>query len=307
MLSVFLIPIPTDHWPFIHFRLKYMPSTIAITTSPCHLMPPALWFIPRLASSFSCMVIFSQPRLVVILVFYSAAFISFEYILFILTLIKFLDALRSGWGCTPVVFLHVRDGTWAFILIFGSSPFSFSTILAHLPCLHPVTLCVNAGTAGFYVGEGNVAIAAIGFPWLLSIKSFVGARIVLNLHAISSNLSTDTLNTTVDGTLSSHIVFTTHSMEDGNCPRNPSMRWDWGGIQTYSHGQHSKHAASSRGDTGTTSESYELTSTGGSSTLGIRKHSVKAEYFSHPTHQSEHGCTCSGTCVEAGMILEEGG
>ncbi|KAI0248021.1 hypothetical protein BJV78DRAFT_1076238, partial [Lactifluus subvellereus] len=97
------------------------------------------------------------------LVIFAVAFVSFETVLFVLTLVKFLVALRNGWGRTPVVYLLVRDGTWAFILIF-------------------VTLCVNAG---FYLGAGNSAIAAIAFPWLLSIESFAGARIVLNLHALS--------------------------------------------------------------------------------------------------------------------------
>lgn len=237
------------------------------------------------------------------MVFYSAAFVSFESVLFILTLIKFLVALRSGWGRTPVVFLLVRDGTWAFILIFGSPLLPFlSTILAHLPHFYPVTLCINAG---FYVGEGDTAIAAIAFPWLLSIESFAGARIVLNLHAISSDLSGFSPETTVDGALSSHIVFTTHSTEEGNRPHTPSVRWDWGGIQEYPHDERGRHATTSRGGTGTTSESYEMTSTAGSGSLCNRKHCVKIKAGTSGTQRTNLS-TCSGTCVEAG-ILEEGG
>ena len=176
-------------------------------------------------------------------------------------------------------------------------PFLFSTILAHLPHFHPVTLCINAG---FYVGEGDSAIAAIAFPWLLSIESFAGAHIVLNLHALSSDLSTP--DTTVDGALSSHIVFTTHSTEEGNRPHTPSVRWDWGGIQKYPHGERSRHATTSRGGTGTTSESYEMTSTAGSSTLGNRKHCAEARTSAA---QQTNLSMCSGTCVEAG-ILENG-
>jgi hypothetical protein len=236
------------------------------------------------------------------LVFYSAAFISFESVLFILTLIKFLVALRNGWGRTPVVFLLVRDGTWAFILIFGSRPlpFSFSIILAHLSHFHPVTLCINAG---FYLGEGDTAIAAIAFPWLLSVESFAGARIVLNLHAISSDPSNNSPFTTVDGTLSSHIVFTTHSTEEGNRPHTPSVRWDWGGIQTYPHGERSRQVTTSRSGTGTTSDNYEMTLTTGSSPFGNRKHSAKAS-----TSATQHTdlSTSSGTFVEAGIPEEDG-
>ncbi|KAF8466810.1 hypothetical protein DFH94DRAFT_600929, partial [Russula ochroleuca] len=121
--------------------------------------------IPGVHFDATCTVIRSPPTLLI----FAAAFVLFETVLFVLTLIKFLVALRGGWGRTPVVFLLVRDGTWAFILIF-------------------VTLCINAG---FYIGEGNSAISAIAFPWLLSIESFAGARVVLNLHAISSDPSSD--------------------------------------------------------------------------------------------------------------------
>src|SRR5216683_6367870 len=66
---------------------------------------------------------------------YSAAFVAFETILFVLTLVKFLIALRDGWGRTPVVYLLVRDGTWAFMLIFGPLPCFLSYF--HVPHLLP--------------------------------------------------------------------------------------------------------------------------------------------------------------------------
>jgi hypothetical protein len=234
---------------------------------------------------------------------YSAAFILFETVLFVLTLIKFLVALRNGWGRTSVVFILMRDGTWAFTLIFGS-PFAAHHHHFYSPLRsHPVTLCINAG---FYVGEGDTPIAAIAFPWLLSIESFAGARVVLNLHAISSGLSTDGPDTTVDGALSSHIVFTTHSTEEGNRPHTPSVRWDWGGLQEHLHVERSRHATTSRSGTGTISETYELTMATGASSVGMStpKHSGKASTSgTHHTNLS----TCSGTFVEAGVLEEDVG
>jgi hypothetical protein len=167
---------------------------------------------------------------------------------------------------------------------------------------YSVTLCINAG---FYIGEGNTAISAIAFPWLLSIESFAGARVVLNLHAISSDLSTDGPDTTVNGALSSHIVFTTHSTEEGNRPHTPSVRWDWGGLQEVPHGERSRHAITSRSGTSTTSETYEMTLATGASSVGIgtHKHSGKASTSATHTNLS----TCSGTCVEAGVIEEDVG
>ena len=95
--------------------------------------------VPGVGFDATCTVIRSPPTLIIFayahsllistiltLVLSRAAFVTFETVLFVLTLIKFLVALRSGWGRTPVVFLLVRDGTWAFILIFGSPPLHFS-------------------------------------------------------------------------------------------------------------------------------------------------------------------------------------
>jgi len=209
-------------------------------------------------------------------ILYSVSFVAFETILFVLTLVKFLLALRDGWGRTSVVYLLVRDGTWAFMLVF-------------------VTLCVNAG---FYLGAGDSAITAIAFPWLLSIESFAGARIVLNLHAVSFHDLSDGFSTSgLGGTLSSHIVFTTHSTVE-NRPRTPSVRWDWGGLQTYSNNDRIGHANGSRSGTGTgtASESYEMTWTmnagGTSSHERIHKDSTAATNLTSPD-------TCSGTCVDA--------
>lgn len=257
-------------------RSVTVPLVVLFLLENLAMMVTLIFVVPGVQFDATCTVVRSPPTLII----FAAAFVSFESVLFILTLIKFLVALRSGWGRTPVVFLLVRDGTWAFILIF-------------------VTLCINAG---FYVGEGDTAIAAIAFPWLLSIESFAGAHIVLNLHAISSDLSTNAPDTTIDGALSSHIVFTTHSTEEGNRPHTPSVRWDWGGIRKYPHDERSRHAATSRGGTGTTSESYEMTSTAGSSSLGNRKHCAEA---STSATQQTNLSTCSGTCVEAGILEED--
>ncbi len=146
-------------------------------------------------------------------------------------------------------------------------------------------------------------MAAIAFPWLLSIESFAGSRIVLNLHTISSELSTDGPDTTVDGALSSHIVFTTHSTEEGNRPHTPSVRWDWGGLQGYPHGERSRHTTPSKSGTSTTNESYEMTFTAGSSSVGNRKHAKARTSATQYTTPS----TYSGTCVEAGILEEDVG
>ena len=180
----------------------------------------------------------------------------------------------------------MRDGTWAFTLIFGLSPCPLLTTPCLTPALDPVTLCVNAG---FYIGEGNSPISAIAFPWLLSVESFAGARIVLNLHTVTLDVSTDGLGTTLGGTLSSHIVFTTNPSA-ADRPQTPSVQWDWGGVQQSPHDGRSGHAAGGHSDStglGTVSEIYEMTSratAGGTSTR-----------IANPTSPN----TCSDTCAEA--------
>jgi len=72
-------------------------SSISIHTDPCCLPLPS----PRNA--------------------YRAAAIIFQAILFVVTLYKFVLALRSGWGDVPLIVLLTRDGTWAFFLLFSTS------------------------------------------------------------------------------------------------------------------------------------------------------------------------------------------
>lgn len=98
------------------------------------------------------------------LVYFAAAFISFETLLFVLTLVKFISALYAGWGDTPVLTLLVRDGTWAFALIFA-------------------VLCINAA---FFLGAPN-AMAAVAYQWLISVESFAGARLILNVLALEES------------------------------------------------------------------------------------------------------------------------
>jgi hypothetical protein len=51
--------------------------------------------------------------------YYSAAAVLFQTCLFGLTLVKFIGALRTGWGDVPLLVILVRDGTWAYLLAVG--------------------------------------------------------------------------------------------------------------------------------------------------------------------------------------------
>ena len=150
--------IPTDVSPIVHFpqvhalydrnRKVTVPLVVLFLLENLAMMVTLIFVVPGVRFDATCTVVRSPPSLIIfayghilltasailILAFYSAAFVSFESVLFILTLIKFIVALRSGWGRTPVVFLLVRDGTWAFVLIFGLPPLPFSVF--HYSCSH---------------------------------------------------------------------------------------------------------------------------------------------------------------------------
>ena len=189
-----------------------------------------------------------------------------------------------------MLFLLVRDGTWAFILIFGSGPLS-ALFTSHLKLTtSAVTLCVNAG---FYLGEGNNAMSSVAFPWLLSIEAFAGARLVLNLHALPFFDESGASREGADGagTLSSHIVFMSNPAASTHHAAN--VRWDWGGLQrsyeSAASGSGSRSGEGSGSGSGTrVVESYEMTCKADQP----RRHCAS-------TSLSGYTSQCSETCVDA--------
>ncbi|KAJ6486960.1 hypothetical protein C8R45DRAFT_828311, partial [Mycena sanguinolenta] len=51
-------------------------------------------------------------------IFYGASALPvlFQTVLFSLTVLRFVQAIRAGWGKMPLLLLIVRDGTWAYFL-----------------------------------------------------------------------------------------------------------------------------------------------------------------------------------------------
>ncbi|KAH9926547.1 uncharacterized protein BXZ73DRAFT_90875 [Epithele typhae] len=69
---------------------------------------------PRLTYNDECYVTSSPP----IFQYFWIISLAFETVLFVLTIGKFIDAVRQGWGKGPVMQQFVADGTWAYTLIF---------------------------------------------------------------------------------------------------------------------------------------------------------------------------------------------
>ncbi|KAJ7690720.1 hypothetical protein B0H17DRAFT_586501 [Mycena rosella] len=119
------------------------------------------------------------------LLIYGAATLLFQTFLFSLTAFKFVGALRAGWGDTPLVSLVMRDGTWAFLLLFA-----FVTGYAALYALK------NHTFSGMLSG------------WLLTVFSFSGYRVLLNLNRLH-DADTPRLPTSQTSTHASPFQFTT--------------------------------------------------------------------------------------------------
>ncbi|TFY77004.1 hypothetical protein EWM64_g7007, partial [Hericium alpestre] len=152
--------------------------------------------VPGVQFDEACVVLHTPGSLI----YFGVAYVAFETILFGLTLVKFVQAVRRGWGRTPVVTVLMRDGTWAFALVF-------------------VVVVINGL---FYIGlDGSISAVAYAFVpivslmpfpthiiylirWILSLESFAGCHLILNLQTLDHP---DPRSTT---TMSSHIEFSTN-------------------------------------------------------------------------------------------------
>ena len=52
------------------------------------------------------------------ILFFGVTSFIIEALLLVLTAWKFIVAMREGWGHTPIIGLMLRDGLWAFLVIF---------------------------------------------------------------------------------------------------------------------------------------------------------------------------------------------
>lgn len=56
----------------------------------------------------------------------------FQAFLFVLTAYRFYGTLKAGWGDVPLMLLLMRDGTWAFFLLFCEPTMSGCVVLEFL-------------------------------------------------------------------------------------------------------------------------------------------------------------------------------
>jgi len=87
---------------------------------------------------------------------------SFETVLFALTLVKFFTSISRRLGGQSIMYALVRDGTWAYAIIFVIM--LMNTLMYHLV---------------------DNPLAGICFFWELSVMSFAGSHVLLNLRRLA--------------------------------------------------------------------------------------------------------------------------
>jgi len=152
--------------------------------------------LPKFTYNNLCVVI-NAPRTLII---YAVAAILFQAMLFAATIYKFILAVRDGWGDVPLLVLLTRDGTWAFCLLF----FGYASYLALYSLQDP-------------------AYAGVMYGWVLTIFSFCGYRILLNLHNLVNNTSGD-LSSTTNPPKDTTIQFSTQCLTTANSYSNITSR-----------------------------------------------------------------------------------
>ncbi|KAJ3538937.1 hypothetical protein NM688_g6444 [Phlebia brevispora] len=87
--------------------------------------------------------------------------LAFETFLFALTIVAFFRSVKQEYGKHSVLFVFFRDGTWAFAIIF-------------------IAMLLNTL---MYKLEKN-PLAGMGYLWCLSVMSFAGSHILLNIRRL---------------------------------------------------------------------------------------------------------------------------
>lgn len=115
-----------------------------------------------------------------------AAAIVFQAMLFTVTIYKFILAVRDGWGDVALIVLLIRDGTWAFCLLFCASSFYRNSIWViyrifcfvfiqsvmrdTLCCMHYKMVLMRVSYMGecFFLGVVPLLIILLDGFWLYS-------------------------------------------------------------------------------------------------------------------------------------------
>ncbi|THG97380.1 hypothetical protein EW026_g4597 [Hermanssonia centrifuga] len=126
--------------------------------------------LPRMTFDSDCLVAAAPSFFMA----YWLSSLAFETFLFVLTLVAFFKSVKREHGRHSILYVFVRDGTWAFALIF---------------------VCLLLNTLMYRLNKNP--LAGMGYYWGLSVMSFAGSHVLLNIRrlGIPNYLSVTTLPT----------------------------------------------------------------------------------------------------------------
>ncbi|KAI0674409.1 hypothetical protein C8Q78DRAFT_1151252 [Trametes maxima] len=117
--------------------------------------------IPQITFTTQCLIT-STPTLFPT---YWTISLAFETSLFTLTLVKFMNNMvRTQLRQQSILFVLMRDGTWAYAIIFGESVMLLNSVM--------------------YQVERNT-LAGVCYFWEIAVMSFAGSHVLLNLRRLA--------------------------------------------------------------------------------------------------------------------------
>ncbi|CAK5282436.1 unnamed protein product [Mycena citricolor] len=177
-------PKPWSRMKFLYLFIRYVPVSIQLSivipsspelVSTLHLTPHAC-YVWKMYQGLATIMTFAAVDFVLILRGdYSShsraqlasdlvgTLLIFQTVLFVLTAIRFVHAVRQGWGDSPLVELVMRDGAWAFAVLFA----------------------IIASVSGLYISRSPLAEPVFG--WLLLVYAFC-VRIIHPLRGVWARL-----------------------------------------------------------------------------------------------------------------------
>ncbi|KIP08570.1 hypothetical protein PHLGIDRAFT_377029 [Phlebiopsis gigantea 11061_1 CR5-6] len=129
-------------------------SEVALMVTTLVLVIPKQTFTP------DCLVA-ESPRIYIV---YWLSSLCYETLLFFLTFVKFFQSVKLEYERHSIMYIFVRDGTWAYAIIFAA--LLLNTLMYQLV---------------------HTPLAGMGYFWALSVMSFAGSHVLLNIRRLGSS------------------------------------------------------------------------------------------------------------------------
>ncbi|KAF5374704.1 hypothetical protein D9615_008967 [Tricholomella constricta] len=177
---VLLMRVDALYYKHVKLRLVLRALYVAEVVEMCVVF---VFAMPKIEYGLNCLVTYFPPE-------FAAAFflppMGMDSILFALTMVKFYQAIREGWGREPVIYRFLQDGIWAFALPFCLFLLLLCLELREFMTRYAAIVTVNFMCMAFLPGP----VSSIAYSWVIAIPAFAGCRLILNMsHLLKSRRS----------------------------------------------------------------------------------------------------------------------